>query len=86
MVLTSRRYLFVPEAEYTRLGKELAALREEATNLERAIDDHIKNEYALLEAKQKAQLEGLESRAKQLEAYVNHLRTEKTELEEETSH
>lgn len=84
-VLTSRHYLFVPEAEYTRLGKELSTLREQTTNLEKAVDDHVKNEYALLEARQKAQLEGLESRARQLEAYVNYLRTEKRELEEETS-
>jgi predicted nucleic acid-binding Zn-ribbon protein len=85
-VLTSRRYLFVPEAEYTRLGKELSTLKEEATNLEKAVDDHVKNEYALLEARRKDQLEGLESRARQLEAYVNYLRTQKRELEEETSY
>jgi len=85
-VMSSRHYLFVPQTEFTSLGKELSSLRSEKGTLEKSIQEHIGRENALAEEGRKAQIAGLESRAEQLESYVSYLRSQKRELEEETAH
>ena len=89
-VISRRRYLLVPETEFIGLKKEVLSLTEKRDGLEKEAEtmkrDFSERESALMKAKEKAEIEGKESLIRQLEAHVDYLRAQKTELERAVSH
>jgi len=88
-VLGKKRYLLVPETEFTRMKKEMNDLQKKGEAMQESLEQSKKElserEEALKEQYQKVSLTGLESELSQLEKHVKYLRSERDRLSREIS-
>ena len=86
-VLGKKHYLLVPEAEFTRLKKEVSDMQKKGESLERSLDETRKDleqrENSLKDQVRKNVIGGLETELGQIEKHVKYLRAERDRLSKE---